>query len=77
MSMNGCLCSDPSCHMHGCKVQRARAQGEWWPPGMTYASLGKGYGAPIVQGCICPVGAEQFCKGETCPRRERKHSGPA
>lgn len=64
MSITGCLCSDPNCRIYGCAQQRANSLGVgpvWWPV------------APQVQhGCICPVGAEQFCKGETCPRRERK-----
>lgn len=25
--------------------------------------------APAPHGCVCPVGAEQTCKGWECPRR--------
>lgn len=29
---------------------------------------------PQPHGCICPPGAEATCKGDFCPRRERKRT---
>ena len=53
-----CCCSDPDCHLNGCKLNRrasATVQSPWVIP-------------PELVGCICPPTSEKTCQREDCPR---------
>lgn len=41
----------------------------WYPTTPPVYPYQVPYPMPVIQGCICPPGAEKTCQGACCPRR--------